>query len=477
MFGDRRKRKQDAVGGPGGIGILGKKTVLRRALERNDDARRERKRQGNEAMSALHLLLLAALASRAAHAVLNATVRDGVLSVPGHPDAPLPPTFSALQAAIAAYFAPLPPPAPSNHSLVQSPLYSYLTLQGGAWSADAPLTLAPSLLLVLAGGVVIAPAPAFPPWRGLIELNDTAYTGVIAPGGPADALFACANASVSPAAVWAVGSDNLYLEGLGVYGCGRTGGGALHVQGEPMAWGPTATGAVITGCRIWNSSRAIWTETVSGVAVHDNELFNNSGHTLDWDAFSHHSSATNNRIWGNAGREGIFIEQGAVGITVANNTIGPVRGVVGACVCVRESVCLLCPPARAHTPQRHTLAQHRAQGNGNGIAVFNNDMNLSTSYHFIVANTIFGNINAGIALGSTAPRAGQPNVGVHIAGNTLYGNGAEKRQGVHTNGAQVGMRISANRNADGISKFTQAGFKGGNITLLDPCDREIALDY
>ena len=31
--------------------------------------------------SLLHLLLLAALATRAAHAVLNATVRDGVLSV------------------------------------------------------------------------------------------------------------------------------------------------------------------------------------------------------------------------------------------------------------------------------------------------------------------------------------------------------------------------------------------------------------
>lgn len=133
--------------------------------------------------------------------------------------------------------------------------------------------------------------------------------------------------------------------------------------------------------------------------------------------------------------------------------------------------------ARSHPLHTLSTRARNTQGNGNGIAVFNNDMNLSTSYHFIVANTIFGNINAGIALGSTAPRAGQPNVGVHIAGNTLYGNGAERRQGVHTNGAQVGTRISANRNADGISKFTQQGFKGGNITLLDPFDREIALDY
>jgi hypothetical protein len=104
-------------------------------------------------------------------------------------------------------------------------------------------------------------------------------------------------------------------------------------------------------------------------------------------------------------------------------------------------------------------------------------MNVTTASHFIVANTIFGNLNAGIALGSTAPRAGQPNVGVHIAGNTLYGNGEARRQGVHTNGAQEGTRISANSNADGISKFTQVGFKGANITLLDPFNREIPLDY
>ena len=135
-------------------------------------------------------------------------------------------------------------------------------------------------------------------------------------------------------------------------------------------------------------------------------------------------------------------------------------------------------PAKPHTLCTLSTRARNTQGNGNGIAVFNNDMNLSTSYHFIVANTIFGNINAGIALGSTAPRAGQPNVGVHIAGNTLYGNGAERRQGVHTNGAQVGVRWAANANADGVSAFTQsATFKAANITILDPLDREVGLRY
>jgi hypothetical protein len=159
-------------------------------------------------------------------------------------------------------------------------------------------------------------------------------------------------------------------------------------------------------------------------------------HTLDFDAFTHYSTATNNLIYGNAGREGVFIEQAAVGITVSNNTIGP--------------------------------------GNGNGVAVFNNAMNITTGPHYIVSNTIFGNLNAGIAIGSTAPRAGTPDVGVLIAGNVLYGNGVSKRQGYHTNGAQEGTRFSSNRNDDGVSLFTQS-FKGANITILDPFDREVAL--
>ena len=105
-----------------------------------------------------------------------------------------------------------------------------------------------------------------------------------------------------------------------------------------------------------------------------------------------------------------------MGITVANNVIGP--------------------------------------GNGNGIAVFNNDMNITTGPHVIAGNLIWGNLNAGIAVGSTAPRSGTPDVGVMVVGNTLHGNGAVRPQGYHTNGAQIGTSYSCNNNSDGISAFT-----------------------
>ena len=348
---------------------------------------------------------------------LNATVANGQLSVNGGASIPIAPTFTALQGAIDAYFRPLPPSPAANHSLLNSSDVSFLVLNGGAFTADAPLALVDALILVL-NDVDVAPAADFSNFRGLIELNGTRFAGVVSPAGPAGARFSCGGAArgVTPAAVWGVNASDTVVDGLSVFACGQAGGGAIHLQGAPGSWAPTAVGATVTNCKIWNASRAIWLETLSGVAVHGNEIFNNSGHALDFDAFTHHSTATGNNIYGNYGREGIFIEQGAVGITVAGNTIGP--------------------------------------GNGNGVAVYNNAMNLTTGPHYIVANQIFGNLNAGIAVGSTAPRAGTPDTGVYIAGNTLHGNGGDKPQGYHSNGAQEGVRYACNANADGVSLFT-----------------------
>jgi hypothetical protein len=324
----------------------------------------------------------------------------------------------ALNGVVSKYFTPLGPSGAQNKTLVNSSFFSYLLLNGGSWLADVPLVLAPSLVLVL-NDVDISPSANFAPFRGMIEINSTDYAGVVSPSGPTGARFSCPNASVSPAAVWAVDSSNTVVEGLSIYGCGRGEGGAVHLQGSPGAWGHTCSGATIFNNRIWNASRAIWLETISGVTIDSNEVFNNSGHAIDFDAFSHQSVATNNNIYGNFGREGVFIEQAAVGITIANNSIGP--------------------------------------GNGNGVAVFNNDMNTTTGPHCIVANKIFGNLNAGISMGSTAPRAGTPDVGVLIAGNLVYENGPQgRRQGYHTNGAQIGTRYACNRNSDGVSLFTQS---------------------
>ncbi len=104
-------------------------------------------------------------------------------------------------------------------------------------------------------------------------------------------------------------------------------------------------------------------------------------------------------------------------------------------------------------------------------------MNVTSGPHVIAGNVIFGNLFGGVSVGSTAPRAGTPDVGVHVMGNKLYGNGpAGKREGYHTNGAQVGTIYASNDNADGVSLFSQQ-FPGLNISITDPLDREIANRY
>lgn len=392
-------------------------------------------------------------------------------------------TFSALNGVINQYFQALPPPI--NSTLVNSTHLSYLTLDGGAWVADEPFTPPSFFILVLQGGVTVTPTPTFPPYRAMIEVNNTENAGVVVPSGPysaeSGATFTCSDSAVSPGVVWGVDAPKIYVDGLRIFGCGRTHGGSVHIQGTPGFWGWTVAGAVVTNCDISNATRAIWTESVSSVSVHNNTLYNCSSHTLDFDAFSHYSTATSNTIFGNAGREGVFIEQAAVGITVAGNTIGP--------------------------------------GNGNGVAVFNNDMNITTGPHVIAGNDIFGNLNAGIALGSTAPRSGLPNVGVMVQGNRLWGNGEKRAQGLHINGAQIGTWWACNDNMDGVSAFTlsktftvsffggfggrgQGGvvflvpaliltrtralahtlfffffFQSNNISIFDPLDREKALSY
>lgn len=256
-------------------------------------------------------------------ALLNGTVFNGRLTLSSGSSEPINSTFSALGVALAAYFAPLPPPPTPGPALVNASQLSFLELRGGAWLADAPLALLPGVILVLKN-TTVAPAAGFPPTRAMVEVNSSALSGVVSPG--ADALFRCPDAAVSPAAVWAVGSPRVTIDGLNVFGCGHGHGAAVHVQGTPGSWAPTHEGATIANCNITNSSRAVWLETVRGVSVHGNAITACSSHALDFDAFTYYSVATQNTISYNAEREGVFIEQGAVGITVANNVIGPGNG-------------------------------------------------------------------------------------------------------------------------------------------------------
>lgn len=386
--------------------------------------------------AAAHLSAVRALRFDAA---VNVSVVDGTLTIPGQPPRAIPLTFSALNAVIGEVYGSLAP-APVNATLVSaaSGALSFLRLTRGAWLADEPLNLSSRQLLLVLDDVDVAPAPAFPPSRGLIEINGTAWTGVLSPGGPAAARIVCADAAVTPAAVWAVDSAQVVVDGLFIFGCGGTGGGAVHLQGRPGSWAPTTMGGTITNCNITNSSRATWTETISHVFIVGNQIYQNYGHAIDFDAFSTDCVASGNTVFGNADREGIFIEQGAKSIVVSANTIGP--------------------------------------GNGNGVAVYNNAMNVTCGPHVISGNHIFDNSNAGVSVGSTAPRSGVPDVGVLVVGNSLHGNGVGKPQGYHSSGGQVGTVYAANQNADGVSLFTQR-MGVANISIFDPIDRERALKY
>ena len=158
-------------------------------------------------------------------------------------------------------------------------------------------------------------------------------------------------------------------------------------------------------------------------------MYNNTKHAIDFDAFSTHGVASNNTAWDNA-QEALFIEQAASYITVAGNVFGP--------------------------------------GNYVGIAVYNNAIGTATQGHVIVGNTVFGSLDAGISVGSTAPRSGAEDVGVTVIGNTLYGNAG---QGIHANGGQTGTVYAGNADSDGMSHYAASALFAGNVTAFDPLDR------
>ena len=393
----------------------------------------------------LFLLSCAFYASRAAvlsNATLNATVDGGVLTV-GSTSRTIGYTFSALNAVIAEFFLPLTPPnAYGASSLLNSRagIFSYIIVKNGAYVADAPLTLMPQLILVL-DDVDVSPTADFAEaraWGGLIELNRTDFAGVVSPGGPSSARFTCSNATASPAAVRVTESENVIVDGISVTGCGRTEGGGIHFQGTPKTYAATHTGGQILNNVVSFSDRGIWIEQMIRLAIVNNSLFLNWQHTLDFDAFSSDCVASGNNIHDNR-QEAVFIEQSAVGHTIAANTLGP--------------------------------------NNSAGVAVYNNDMNTTCGPHVIVANEIFGN-NEGVSVGSTAPRTGTPDTHITVVGNRIRGNGVNnKTQGVHTNGAQLATFYAANENPDGVSLFTQKLGMQVNISFVDPLDRVIALNY
>ena len=248
---------------------------------------------------------LAALSAAflSASSPFNASVTFGVLSAPGSPPCVLGNTSSILSRGLSALFSSLSPNAtlPLKNSTA---FYSYFTLTG-AYHADAPLQLLPSVALVFSGASLTA-LPGFNASQALISAAGAPFSAVVAPGGPATARISCPRGGPSPCGVRAEGSNGFVVDGLAIAGCGGGCGSAVHVRGAPFA-----TGGEVAGCVITDSpARAVWTEACSGIVVHGNAINNTGAHTIDMDAYSSNVVVMNNTVAFSA-QEAVFIEQGA----------------------------------------------------------------------------------------------------------------------------------------------------------------------
>ena len=371
----------------------------------------------------LSLLSLLAASSVPPYQPFNASVVDGTLTAPGIAPCYLGNTTSQLSNALSSLYSPLTPTFTLPLKNATS-FYSYFSI-AGTYDADTTLQLLPSVALLFASsGASITVPSSFPDALFVINATNAHYSAVIAPGGPSTASILCSPEGLGPGAVLAAGSDGFVIDGLRIVGCGGTAGSAIHVRGLPFS-----VGGEVANCDIFDAgSRAVWTESCSGVAIHGNFINNSMRHTIDQDAYSSNVVVYNNTVaW--SGQEAVFIEQGATNIIVVDNDIGP--------------------------------------GNSVGIAIYNNDFPKATAQHVIMRNRIFG-CGKGISTGSGPHSEGQLVMGVIIAGNQMWNNNGT---GFRTNGNQVGTLYFANDDADGITSSNLNGITAKNISFADPNDR------
>lgn len=278
---------------------------------------------------------LAALALSAPTSPFNASVSNGILSAPGAPPCALGNTTSALSAALASLFGGLAP-AQATPLKNSTSFYSYFVVDG-QYAADAPLHLLPGVALAFnpAALTAITVASSFSASAAVINATNAPGSAVIAAGGAATARIDCPAGGPAPLAVEAAQSAGFVLDGLSMDGCA-----GVHVRGKPFCYGAEVANCVITN----SQGRGVWTETVSGVAIHGNWINNTLAHTIDFDAYSANSIAYNNTVSFSV-EEAVFIEQGASNIVVVDNDLGPGnRNGLSVCASGARELCASAPP-------------------------------------------------------------------------------------------------------------------------------------
>ena len=165
---------------------------------------------------------IACVTFAAAHAFslpLNATVVDGVLTLPDGTRSTVGNASSALNRVISTYFeGAVPSP---DAVLVNRTRLSYLTLTG-AYSVDEPISLPSYFVLVLSQAALTA-SSSLVGAAGLIVANGSSFSAVTSPGGPADGALLCPPGGPSPSAVFSLNSPWFTIDGLTIEGCGNDG--------------------------------------------------------------------------------------------------------------------------------------------------------------------------------------------------------------------------------------------------------------
>ena len=369
----------------------------------------------------MQALVAAAILCALPSSALNATIINGVLTVPGQMPRTIGNSSSNVSEAIASTFGSYSG-AFGNASRIlknSTSFYNYLELTG-TYNADAPILLEPGLVLVLADATIRTEEASLQTPNALIAAVSAAWSAVVG-RGVARLICSPGGGEVAPKSVYASQSAGFVLDGLQISDCG-----SVHLNGSPFV-----TGGEVANCNMSNSrGQSVWLEKIARAVIHGNTITNASYHTIDADAFTSGALIMNNTV-SFSREEAVFLEQGSSNVVVVDNDIGP--------------------------------------GNARGIGVYNNAIGAPTSGHVIARNRIFGCTNAGVSVGSTAPKSGAPDENVLVAGNSLWSNAG---QGIHSNGGQLGTVYVANADADGVSLYSLNGAgTAANLSFADPFDR------
>ena len=315
---------------------------------------------------------------------------------------------------------------------------SYLTITG-TFIADVPILL-PSQFILVMNQATISVDPALFSSAGntallqakgnaIINMKGSNFAGVVSPSGPSGAIIDCSkyptgsnsapnsfgypavpspagtSSATGPDGIVAVGSNNIYIDGIQVNDCGLTSANFAFFNTKVVEM----TNCVSTGGGV----RGIWVIITSNSAISFNLIQFSVKFGIDFDASSGPWTMVHSNTFKNNAYQAVFIEQGTEYGIVSNNVIGP--------------------------------------NNQNSVSFFNNIYPELVTDHVILNNLMFGSTGAGLNVGSVScvqisascpvVVGFWPSVNSYIIGNSMWGN---KKAGIASNGAATGFYYTHN---------------------------------